>query len=307
MNLKQLLFAISVAETCSFSKSAELCFATQPTLSNAIAQLEKELNGKIFVRTTRQVTLTSFGEYILPFLKGVLDSKDELEKAAHSYHNPDHSVLRIGMSPLIDINLVNHILMTFRTAHPTINIYFKECLLDDLSDRINKQQIDFAIIPENISIVNMEEQFFYDEPLFYFPQEVDSINHDIRPYKVNELSEIPIILTGGGCGLNGTLEELFEQEDSKLQSYPGQALSYTVIEEWASHGIGAGILPKAKVSKTNTMASPLYLNNGKAAKFSYKWIWHQDITENNDLAQFVNFIQNKMPLLLKKQLRLVVG
>ncbi len=307
MNLKQLLFVTSVAETCSFSRSAELCFATQPTLSNAIAQLEKELNGKVFIRTTRSVTLTPFGEYILPFLKGVLDSKDELEKAAHSFHNPEHSVLRIGMSPLIDINLVNHILVPFRKAQPKINIFFKECLLDDLSDRLNKQQIDFAIIPENIDVNNMQKQFFYDEPLFYFPQEIDSIKHDIRPYKINELSEIPIILTGGGCGLNGTLEQLFEQEGSKLQSYPGQALSYTVIEEWASHGIGAGILPKAKISKANKMASPLYLNNGKAAKFSYKWIWDQEVTENNDLVQFVNFLQDKMPSLLKKQLRLVVG
>ncbi|PVV15385.1 MAG: LysR family transcriptional regulator, partial [gamma proteobacterium symbiont of Ctena orbiculata] len=54
MNLKQLQFAAHVAETHSFSRAAELSFATQPTLSNAISQLEDELGGRLFNRTTRR-------------------------------------------------------------------------------------------------------------------------------------------------------------------------------------------------------------------------------------------------------------
>ena len=46
MNLKQLQFAVYVAETRSFSRAAKLSFATQPTLSNAISLLEEELGGK---------------------------------------------------------------------------------------------------------------------------------------------------------------------------------------------------------------------------------------------------------------------
>ncbi|MCW8928807.1 MAG: LysR family transcriptional regulator [Gammaproteobacteria bacterium] len=307
MNLKQLRFAQSVAKTHSFSKAAEMCFATQPTLSNSIAQLEKELGGKIFIRTTRKVELTPFGEYILPFLTGVLDSKNELEKAAHSYHNPEHSLLRIGLSPLIDINLVNHVLAPFRQANPNISIFFKECLLDDLSERINNQQIDFAILPDNIDVKNSESLFFYDEPLYYIPQEVGLSSHEMRNYKISELSDIPIILTGGGCGLNGLLENLFKSDDVHLTSYPGQALSYTVIEEWASHGIGAGILPKAKISLSSKVACALFLSSDKPAKFSYKWIWHNDISSNNDLSCFVEFLQTKMPSLLKQQIRLAVA
>ncbi len=47
MNLNQLRFAKAVAEHRSFSRAAEECRVTQPTLSNAIAQLEKELDGKL--------------------------------------------------------------------------------------------------------------------------------------------------------------------------------------------------------------------------------------------------------------------
>jgi len=90
MNLKQLQFVIHVAETCSFSRAAELSFATQPTLSNSISQLEDELGGRLFKRTTRSVELTPFGEAMLPRIKETLHSRDELLQAAHAFHNPVH-------------------------------------------------------------------------------------------------------------------------------------------------------------------------------------------------------------------------
>ncbi|HOV05044.1 MAG TPA: LysR family transcriptional regulator, partial [Kaistiaceae bacterium] len=46
MNLRQLQFVVAVAETRSFSRAAEACHATQPTLSNAVGQLEAELGGR---------------------------------------------------------------------------------------------------------------------------------------------------------------------------------------------------------------------------------------------------------------------
>ncbi|MFK5985262.1 MAG: hypothetical protein QM479_07530 [Pseudomonadota bacterium] len=120
------------------------------------------------------------------------------------------------------------------------------------------------------------------------------------------MKESPIILTGGGCGLNGSLEELFQSENTRLTRYPGQVLSYNVIEEWAAHGIGAGILPKAKLSPTNKVACPLILNNGQAAKYSYKWIWNPDILEKEDLAAFVQFLQTRIPILLKNEVKLAL-
>ena len=61
MNLGQLRFAKAAAEERSFSKAAEKCNVTQPTLSNGIALLEEEVGGRLFARTTRRVDLTPFG------------------------------------------------------------------------------------------------------------------------------------------------------------------------------------------------------------------------------------------------------
>lgn len=297
MNLKQLLFAKAVAETRSFSKAAEVCHATQPTLSNAICLLEEELGGKLFVRTTRKVGLTAFGEYLLPFVGAILAHRDELEKAAHAYHNPEHKLLRIGLSPLIDMKLLDRVLTPYRQAHPTVNIFFKECLLNDLNERLIKEQIDFVVIPTNLTAKERQTCFFYEEPLYYLPQQIDSIEN-IRQFKINDLPDVPIILTGGGCGLNGFLAEIFKNEHFELKSYPGQALSYRVIEEWVSLGIGAGILPRAKISLNNQTACPLLLSNGKPATFSYEWAWSDNLPKRKDILEFIDYLTITVPALV---------
>ena len=303
MNLRQLLFARSVAETHSFSKAAEICHATQPTLSNAISQLEDELGGKLFERTTRKVALTSFGEYLFPFIHGVLEHRDELEKAAQAYHNPEHKLLRIGLSPLIDMRLLNQVLAPYRQAHPDVSIFFKECLLDDLAERMLKDQIDFAVVPVNLSAEEDQRCFFYEEPLYYLPQDNDSDRRQRFEYRVDALPDAPIVLTGGGCGLNDSLQAIFQVEDAEINTYPGQALSYKVIEEWASLGIGAGILPKAKVSPDNERAFPLYLSDGELATFSYEWVWRDTKPASNGIAEFVEYLETTVPAMVKGQTR----
>ena len=72
MNFSQLQFVKATAELKSFTRAAQFCHVTQPTLSNGVSKLEEELGEKIFVRTTRMVALTSFGEMLLPTIASIL-------------------------------------------------------------------------------------------------------------------------------------------------------------------------------------------------------------------------------------------
>ena len=61
MNLKQLEAFVKVAEGGSFSKAAKALYLTQPTISAHISSLEKELNVRLFVRNTKEVSLSEDG------------------------------------------------------------------------------------------------------------------------------------------------------------------------------------------------------------------------------------------------------
>lgn len=296
MNLNQLRFVVAVAQSASFSKAAKRCCVTQPSLSNAIAQFEDELGGRLFVRTTRSVHPTPFGEHLLPFMEEVLNAKEDLLKAAKSFLNPAHKLIRIGMSPLINIRLVTAVLNPFRDEYPDVDIVFKECLLDDLEQRLEEHKIDFAFLLRCKTSARRCSHFFYEEPLYYLPKggaDNIPIHHSLT------LADIASerIIVSKGCGLADGIRQLFNEYGHKVSEYPGQALSYKVLEEWAELGIGAAILPHSKISP-QIKAYSLLTQSGQAATFTYDTVWNIDIPLAKHVEAILSYFKDVAPKLV---------
>src|SRR5512143_1521634 len=129
MNLRHLEFVLAAARERSFSHAAKRCHVTQPTLSSGIALLEEAFGGQIFVRTTRKVELSAFGQQLLPLIETVVRARTELESGIRSFHDPSHKVARIGLSLLVDTRRVSDVLQPFLTDHSGVETFFKECYL----------------------------------------------------------------------------------------------------------------------------------------------------------------------------------
>jgi len=306
MKLRQVQFVVAVFRSESFSQAADHCNATQPTLSNAVSQLEEELGGKLFSRTTRKVDVTPFGRHILPYLEAILEAQSEAVAAASAFHNPKQKLLKVGFSPLVDMGMVTSVTEPFKKMQEGVEVFFKECLLDDIADRIDTGAIDLAILPRDIVPDGLERLAFYSDALFYLPRD-GAEKAPVSVMEVGQLPDEPIIMTGGGCGLNRSLEALFAEEGAQLKSYPGYAMSYPVIEEWTWMGLGAGILPQAKLTGNLGGTRKLLRSNGQSAKFDFFWVWRREVREVAHVAAFLDFIRQKGPKLVTGQLRLVAG
>ncbi|CAM5685131.1 LysR family transcriptional regulator [Streptomyces griseomycini] len=73
---------VTVAEELHFTRAAVRLYVAQQALSRDVRRLERELGSELFVRTTRQVTLTADGERLLPYARRVLQAQDDLLAAA---------------------------------------------------------------------------------------------------------------------------------------------------------------------------------------------------------------------------------
>lgn len=73
MTLQQLNYVIHIAETGSINRAAEQLYVAQPSLTNAVKELEKETGITIFNRTGKGVTLTAEGAEFLPYARSVCD------------------------------------------------------------------------------------------------------------------------------------------------------------------------------------------------------------------------------------------
>jgi DNA-binding transcriptional LysR family regulator len=285
MNLNQLRFASAVARLGSFSKAAEACHITQPTLSSAIVQLEELLGGRLFDRTTRSVALTRFGQHIMPAINNVLASLNDLDRSKDAYLRPSVKLARIGLSPVTDMARLARLIEPFKATHGDVEIIYKECMLDDLTERLLAGQaermlagqIDMAIWPKidhrAQDLVSVE---LYREPLMYIPRGNDArALSAVGAIPVAALAGETFVLPHGTCGLAQVIETLFAKHAVAINAYPGRALSYSMLEEWADLGIGAAVLPASKLSASRAMhAQPIAVGSeGKHAAMRVFACW----------------------------------
>ncbi|MFD1412636.1 LysR family transcriptional regulator [Oceanobacillus jeddahense] len=90
MTLQQLRYVIEVARSRSISKAAQTLFISQPSLSNALKELEKEIGVKIFSRTNKGIHVTKEGSEFLGYARQVLEQAELLENRYSNNATPQH-------------------------------------------------------------------------------------------------------------------------------------------------------------------------------------------------------------------------
>ena len=84
MKLSQIHYFLRLCDTLNFTRAAELCCVSQPSLSAVIHKLEEELGGLLFVRGGKQVVLTTLGESMRIHLGRIEEAKNSATAAASS-------------------------------------------------------------------------------------------------------------------------------------------------------------------------------------------------------------------------------
>src|SRR5262245_17076904 len=104
--LRQLQYAIAVADSLGFRKAAERCGVSQPSLSAQLAQVEEALGVRLFERDRRRVLVTASGREILERARRALREADDLVEVARRAGDPLSRTLRIGVIPTISAYLL---------------------------------------------------------------------------------------------------------------------------------------------------------------------------------------------------------
>ena len=166
MELHQLRYFTAVADTSSFSRAAERCHVSQPSLSQQILKLESELGGRLFDRLGRSVRLTELGQAFLPRARSVLHelstAKDEVTERLESEAGP----VVIGAIPTIGPYWLPPRLATFSRKFPKIHLTIAEEITPVLLERLRSGSVDLAILALPIRGHEFDAQSLFSERLF---------------------------------------------------------------------------------------------------------------------------------------------
>lgn len=164
MNLRALQYFVKLADLRHFSKAADACFVSQPTLSTQIKKLEEELGVQLVERSPKMIMLTPVGEDIANRARLVLRDVEQIRTVARRSSNPTEGILRLGLFPTLAPYFLPHVVPEVRRRYPQLRLQLAEEKTEDILRMLQQGQLDAALLALPVSGEGMEVETLFDEP-----------------------------------------------------------------------------------------------------------------------------------------------
>lgn len=153
MELRVLRYFLTIAREGSITNAANVLHVTQPTLSRQIHDLEEELGQRLFVRGSRNMSLTAEGMILRKRAEEIISMVDKTEAEFHSMSNVVSGDIYIGGGETEAVKLIAQIVCELRTAYPEIHYHLYSGNAEDVTERLDKGLLDFELLiqPADIS------------------------------------------------------------------------------------------------------------------------------------------------------------
>ncbi len=153
-----------VAEQQSFRKAADILGLTPSAVSHTIAAMESELGFCVLNRSKSGVTLTNYGEHLLPYVNAVLNSDESLQQAISEFNGLKQGKVKIGCFSSVCTNWMPDIMNSFEKKYPGITIEVFQGTYDDVVYWIKNGIVDLGFLSVS-SAADIPIEPLYKDPL----------------------------------------------------------------------------------------------------------------------------------------------
>lgn len=208
MNLKQLEAFVEVAEGGSFSKAAKNLYLTQPTISAHVAALEKELEVRLFVRNTKEVSLSAEGQTLYKYASQMVDLEKRIEEEFGERRKLGRQCITIAASTIPSQYLLPRIMARFNEKYPGEQIK----LLEADSSRVVNQVVDHMVDIGFTGTVLEKKHckyipFYRDELVIITPNTEEYQERAKTPEDISWVLDEPVIMREEGSGTRKEAEK----------------------------------------------------------------------------------------------------
>ncbi len=161
MNIKQIQYVFTLSQEGSFSRAAGVLDISQPSLSQYIRNIEKQLGVELFERLNGEVKLTDAGKIYIDIGQKVLDLNHQLETQFSALSNYNTGTLTIGISPYRSVHMIPNVAKAFNQKYPNIKLIIDERSGNDLVESAEHGSFDLCVIA-----VPVDENIFNVVPIF---------------------------------------------------------------------------------------------------------------------------------------------
>ena len=247
MEIKQLETFICVANILSFSKAAEKLYISQSTVSAHISSLEEYLGVQLFIRNTKEVSLSKDGRRFIVYARKILSLR---EQASYSLSGEDRNTrndINIISSTIPAQHLLPEIIAPFQKEWPNVLFCVEQADSRQVEREMNSFRYDFGMIgtiPDDDRFIHCP--VYDDELVLAVPKGTSESSETIRKSFAEYITQAPFIMRESGSGTRSEIEALLSKigvslKELNIAAYFSDAHSILLA---VSNGMGISLISK---------------------------------------------------------------
>lgn len=257
MELRQINYFIEVAKTEHVTEAAVNLHVAQSAVSKQIANLEGELNVKLFEREGRNVKLTPIGRIFLEHIEiAVLEIENAVEKV-NEFLNPETGIIRVGFPNSLSANTLPMVFSSFRKKYPGLSLQVQQGSIQYLMRSIDQRSLNLAFVtPVPLGEQEVTGRIFFSENMVVLLPD-DHLLATHESIRLDQLRNDPFVLFRIGLRENIILDACRQVGFQPQIAFEGEDID--TIKNLVAAGLGVSLLPESTTYNIprNTIKIPM--------------------------------------------------
>lgn len=250
MDFRELQYVVTVADCRSITQAAKQLFISQPSLSYALGQIEKEVGFRLFDRSQQPLALTDAGRLYVKTARSILQARLDLKNRLADLKDGQGAQIRLGIPPERAGHMLPPIINQFRQNYPSSEFIIKEAGTDELLELLRNNRVDFLICPRDARDVpaQMTSELIYHETIQLlagpdaFPDGL-FLDRSNRLVDFHKLARLPFIAIKKRHSIRNTVDAIFRQYDA-VPHMLLEVESSSTAAQLAACGLGWTLVPR---------------------------------------------------------------
>lgn len=287
MTLRHFQIFISVCDEQGMTQAAQKLHISQPSISQAVKELEEHYQVRLFERLGKKLFLTPAGQELLHYARHIISLSAQTEKTLRSFSLA--APIRLGATLSIGESIFIDIITRLKKAMPEQEVYSHVHNTAALEDSLLRDELDAALVEGSITSAYLTQIPFLEDELIFI------ISPALLPpegFTREQLTELPFILREKGSGTRNLFEHVMNQHH--LQCHVTGSYNNTEsIRQAVAAGLGISAISSRLVAKE--------LQEGKLASFtipgitfrrSFRIVYHKNKYLTAGLKTFIDLCKS---------------
>jgi LysR family hydrogen peroxide-inducible transcriptional activator len=290
MEFHQLEYFVAVAESGSFTQAARRCGVAQPSLSQQVLKLERELGARLFDRLPRRVVPTDAGRRFYDSARALLASAQDAVRSVRDDQGGSVPRVSVGAIPTVAPYLLPQAVRRFLARVPSAELAVHEGLTPHVTSAVLAGELDLAVVALPVHDERLLYETVISEPLLA----ALPAGHPLaarRHVAPNEMRDQPFILLHEMHCL-GEQTAAFCRENGLGQRITCRGAQVGTVQMLVGMGLGLSLLPAMAKTADADPARVYRPLRGRPLARTLVTIWHRDRYRTQAARQFAQAVRD---------------